>query len=104
MRQSLPSVLPETDPAHHDHRRRARAPVVERVAGWSSRHRKTAVLGWLFLVVAVFAVGQMLGTGAGTVSDHALPHERRRIRPITSSGPQRGGTRRVAGVPAPAAA
>ena len=63
MRQPLNPVLPEIDPAHHDHRRRrARAPVVERVAGWSSRHRKTAVLGWLFLVVAVFAVGQMLGT------------------------------------------
>jgi RND superfamily putative drug exporter len=63
MRQPLNPVLPEIDPAHHDHRRRrARAPVVERVAGWSSRHRKTAVLGWLFLVVAVFVVGQMLGT------------------------------------------
>jgi RND superfamily putative drug exporter len=36
------------------------APVVERIAGWSARHRKTAVLGWLVLVAAVFVGGQML--------------------------------------------
>jgi putative drug exporter of the RND superfamily len=37
-----------------------RAPVVERVAGWSVRHRKTAVLGWLFLVAAVLVGGHIL--------------------------------------------
>ena len=41
-------------------RPRSRPPVVERIAGWSVRHRKTAVLGWLFLVAAVFVGGQML--------------------------------------------
>jgi putative drug exporter of the RND superfamily len=40
----------------------ARAPIVERVAGWSARHRKTAVFGWLLLVVAAVVVGQRLGT------------------------------------------
>jgi len=40
----------------------ARAPMVERVAGWSARHRKTAVVGWLLLVVAAVVVGQRLGT------------------------------------------
>ena len=39
-----------------------RAPFVERVAGWSARHRKTAVFGWLALVALVFAGGQALGT------------------------------------------
>src|ERR1035441_7319757 len=39
----------------------ARAPIVERVAGWSARHRKTAVFGWL-LVVAAVVIGQRLGT------------------------------------------
>ncbi|HLK00679.1 MAG TPA: MMPL family transporter [Streptosporangiaceae bacterium] len=29
-----------------------RRPAVERVAGWSVRHRKTAVIGWLLLIVA----------------------------------------------------
>ncbi|HEU5387836.1 MAG TPA: MMPL family transporter [Streptosporangiaceae bacterium] len=40
----------------------ARAPIVERVAGWSARHKKTAVFGWLLLVVAAVLVGQRLGT------------------------------------------
>ena len=37
-------------------------PIVERVAGWSVRHRKIAVFGWLLLVAAAFAAGQHLGT------------------------------------------
>ena len=63
MRQPSSSVLPETGSDREDrHRRepRPRAPIVERVAGWSARHRKTAVLGWLALVAAVFVFGQML--------------------------------------------
>jgi putative drug exporter of the RND superfamily len=39
---------------------RTRAPMVERIAGWSARHRKTAVLGWLLLVAAVFAGGHLV--------------------------------------------
>ena len=39
-----------------------RAPLVERIAGWSARHRKTAVFGWLTLVVLVFVGGQALGS------------------------------------------
>ncbi|HKR69550.1 MAG TPA: MMPL family transporter [Streptosporangiaceae bacterium] len=35
---------------------------MERIAGWSARHRKTAVLGWLALVAVVFVGGQMIGT------------------------------------------
>ena len=37
-------------------------PLVERVAGWSVRHRVIVVVSWLLLVVAAFAVGQHLGT------------------------------------------
>jgi putative drug exporter of the RND superfamily len=36
------------------------APIVERVAGWSARHRKTAVFGWLLLVVAAVIAGQQI--------------------------------------------
>jgi putative drug exporter of the RND superfamily len=36
-------------------------PLVERIAGWSARHRKTAVFGWLLLVAVVFGAGQALG-------------------------------------------
>jgi len=39
-----------------------RAPVVERIAGWSARHRKTALFGWLLLVVGAVMIGNMLGT------------------------------------------
>jgi RND superfamily putative drug exporter len=39
-----------------------REPVVQRVAGWSVRHRKTAVFGWLLLVVAAVLIGQRIGT------------------------------------------
>jgi RND superfamily putative drug exporter len=33
-----------------------------RVGGWSARHWKTAVFGWLALVVAAFAIGGAVGT------------------------------------------
>ena len=45
-----------------DTKQPARAPIVERVAGWSAIHRKTAVFGWLLLVVAAVVIGQRLGT------------------------------------------
>jgi RND superfamily putative drug exporter len=37
-------------------------PVVQRVADWSVRHKKTAVFGWLLLIVAAVVVGQRIGT------------------------------------------
>jgi RND superfamily putative drug exporter len=37
-------------------------PIVERVAGWSARHRKIAVVGWLLFVAVAFTLGQRLGT------------------------------------------
>jgi putative drug exporter of the RND superfamily len=40
----------------------SRGPLVERIAGWSAGHRKTAVFGWLLLVVIAVMAGQMLGT------------------------------------------
>ena len=40
----------------------ARPPLVERVAGWSARHKKTAVFGWLALIVAAVVVGGMAHT------------------------------------------
>ena len=68
MRQSQSSVLPETGLPEGDHARQhprrrgapGRPPLVERIAGWSSRYRKTAVLGWLMLVAIVFVAGQAI--------------------------------------------
>ena len=59
MRQPLGSVFPETAP--DSQQPAARASVTERVAGWSARHRKTAVFGWLLLVALVFMAGQAMG-------------------------------------------
>jgi putative drug exporter of the RND superfamily len=57
-----PGTGPVTHSGAMETTRPARAPIVERVAGWSARHRKTAVFGWLLLVVAAVVVGQRLGT------------------------------------------
>jgi RND superfamily putative drug exporter len=69
MRQSHRSVLPETGaaapPPGHRHVRTeqtAGRAVIERIAGWSARHRKTAVIGWLVLVAAVFVLGGHAGS------------------------------------------
>ena len=63
MRPSPSRVRPETaQESPEPGRRPASRPVVERVAGWSARHRKTAVFGWLLLVAVIFMVGQALGT------------------------------------------
>src|SRR5215471_21310358 len=43
---------------------RGRKPLVERVALWSARHRKTAVAAWLALVAAAFIAGQLGGGGS----------------------------------------
>ena len=61
MSQPHTPVLPQASPGSHDRRERIRAPLVERIAGWSVRHRKIAVFGWLVLVAVVFAAGQALG-------------------------------------------
>jgi putative drug exporter of the RND superfamily len=81
LRQMQSSVLPES--GRNRHRRagpHARGPVAERIAWWSARHRKIAVLGWLLLVAAVFAAGQIIGTknlpeydaGASGRAEHVL--------------------------------
>jgi putative drug exporter of the RND superfamily len=72
MRQSHSSVLPDNSTDYHEHRRgtpRKKGPLVERIAGWSVRHRKTAVLGWLALVVIVFAAGHMAGDSSVPSND-----------------------------------
>jgi putative drug exporter of the RND superfamily len=41
---------------------RTRAPMVERIAGWSARHRKTAAGGWFLLVAVVFVGGHLVSS------------------------------------------
>ena len=60
----LQSTVPHEAPSTHPSppHRRPRPPAVEAIAGWSARHRKTAVFGWLGLVVVAYIIGQLLGT------------------------------------------
>ena len=43
--------------------------MVERVAGWSATHRKTAVFGWLGLVAIVFVTGQLMSASTVPSND-----------------------------------
>jgi RND superfamily putative drug exporter len=49
--------------------RRVRPPVVETIAGWSARYRKTAVFGWLALVAVAYLIGQLLGSPSPQQND-----------------------------------
>ena len=54
----LPSPPTPADAAAADNARHRHRPLVERVACWSARHRKTAVGVWLAFVAAAFIAGQ----------------------------------------------
>jgi RND superfamily putative drug exporter len=56
------ALLYGAEPTSQPPPRRTSAPMVERVAGWSARHRKTALLGWLLLVAGAVMISSMLGT------------------------------------------
>jgi putative drug exporter of the RND superfamily len=56
------ALLYGAEPTSQPPPRRTSGPVVERVAGWSARHRKTALFGWLLLVIGAVMLSSMLGT------------------------------------------
>jgi putative drug exporter of the RND superfamily len=62
MTQPQGAVHSQPPPAETTSPRRPRPPAVEAIAGWSARHRKTAVFGWLALVAVAYLVGQLLGS------------------------------------------
>jgi RND superfamily putative drug exporter len=92
MPQPLSSVSPVSPPsgahdAHDPPRDRPKAPVTERVAGWSIRHRKTAVLGWLLLVAAIFVAAQVHGTSSKPTYDPGQAGRAERVlQQITNDG------------------
>src|SRR5262252_1246862 len=57
-----PSTLMRTPATGPPPRTGARPPVVERIAGWSARHRAIALIGWLLLVAGAVVIGNTLGT------------------------------------------
>ena len=58
--QDAPEASPLPPPAPAP--RRHRAPMVERIACWSARHRIAVVVGWLVLAGTALLAGQLLGT------------------------------------------
>src|ERR1035441_8716012 len=60
MRTPVPGV--RTPPAEVRTPHRPPAPMVERIACWSARHRIAVIVGWLVLAGAALLAGQMLGT------------------------------------------
>ena len=68
--------------------RRVRPPAVEAIAGWSARHRKTAVFGWLALVATVVR-GVLLPAAMTLLGDRCwyLPRWLSRLPGGTSAGP-----------------
>jgi len=51
-----PSTLMRTPATGPPPRTGVRPPVVERIAGWSARHRAIALIGWLMLVAGAVVV------------------------------------------------
>src|SRR5512133_3918421 len=57
-----PSTLTRTPATGPPPRTGVHPPLVERIAGWSARHRAIALIGWLMLVAAAVVIGNTLGT------------------------------------------
>src|SRR5215467_5749613 len=57
-----PSTLMRTPATGPPPRTGVHPPVVERIAGWSARHRAIALIGWLLLVAGAVVIGNSLGT------------------------------------------
>jgi putative drug exporter of the RND superfamily len=72
------------------HARGSKPPLVEKVAGWSARHRIIAVVGWLLLVAAAFTLGQHLGQGNVQSYDPGQAGQAERVlnRPVVQQPPQ----------------
>jgi RND superfamily putative drug exporter len=89
MPQPLSSVSPVSPPpeAHHPPGERDKPPVTERIAGWSIRHRKAVVLGWLLLVAAIFVAAQVHGTSSQATYDPGQAGRAERVlEHITNDG------------------
>ena len=67
----------------------AKKPLVERVAGWSARHKIIAVVGWLVLVALAFTVGQHLGQSNVSSYDPGQAGQAERVmdRPVVKQPP-----------------
>jgi RND superfamily putative drug exporter len=60
------------------------APVTERIAGWSARHRKTAIFGWLLLVAALVVAGHVLSSSAPSYDPGQAGQAERTLNQLTT--------------------
>ena len=51
--------------------RKPKGGIAARAGRWSAQHRKTAIFGWLALVIAAFVLGGPFGTGTKTTEQQA---------------------------------
>ncbi|MEY9836098.1 MMPL family transporter [Streptacidiphilus sp. EB103A] len=79
-----------TSHARTSSKRRAAAPerpgLAAAVGGWSARHRKTAVFGWLLFVVLATVLGGMAGSLHTTSKDNGLGQSGRADQLIAAAG------------------
>ena len=60
--QNEPDETPASEPsASASAAPRKSTNLTGRIGGWSTRHRKTAIFGWLAFVIASFAIGTAVG-------------------------------------------
>ncbi|WP_326556186.1 MMPL family transporter [Micromonospora sp. NBC_01796] len=103
----LPPPAPRPDPYTRPGRHRP-GNLAARVAGWSARHRTTAIVGWLLFVVVATALSAMLGTVQAADSSYGHGESGRATELIAAAGfPDRAGEMvlihsdsQVAGTPA----
>jgi len=67
-------------------RRLPRPGLAASVGGWSARHRKAAVFGWLLFVVLVTVLGSMVGSVQTTDADNGLGQSGRANQMIAQAG------------------
>ena len=60
-----------------------------RAAGWSARHRKRTILGWLSLVAVVSALGSLTGTALMTSADEGVGDSGQAARVAAAQFPDR---------------
>ncbi|MFF3867163.1 MMPL family transporter [Micromonospora sp. NPDC001898] len=87
----LPPPIPRQDPyARPRHQRPGN--LAARIAGWSARHRTTAIVGWLLFVVAATAFSAVFGTVQAADSSYGHGESGRATELIAAAGfPDRAG-------------
>ena len=69
--------------------RKSKGGIAARAGRWSAQHRKTAIFGWLAVVIAAFVLGGPMGTGTKTLEQQATGDAGRAQSSRTTPSPSR---------------